>query len=229
MKSSKLIEIFKDGNIVVPIYLLKHYKEMKLELDEFVFLMYLYNKGDRFLFDPNMFKDDLNMDLTEIMDLTSKLTDKGFITVEVLKNDKGFMEEFVLLDNFYNKLKYYVIDEINQNETKEIENSSIFEMIEKEFGRTLSSIEYEIIKAWLESHISEELIREAVKEAVLNGVSNLKYIDKILFEWGKKGIKTAKDVEDNRKKRKAQMEKNKDTDNNIDLSDIDWDWFDEDE
>ena len=120
------------------------------------------------------------MDLTDIMNLTSSLTDKGFMSVEVLKNDKGIMEEKVILDNFYNKLKMYMIDEINQNESKEIENSSIYELIEKEFGRTLSSIEYEIIKAWLENNFSEELIKEAVKEAVLNGVSNLKYIDKIL-------------------------------------------------
>ena len=229
MKSSKLIEMFKNGNIVIPMYLLKNYKELKLELEEFVFLMYLYNRGERFPFDPNLFAESLCMDLTEVMDLTSSLTDKGFVTVEVLKNEKGFMEEVVILDNFYNKLKLFMIDEINQNEKKEIENSSIYEVIEKEFGRTLSSMEYEIIRAWLENNFSEELIREAVKEAVMNGVSNLKYIDKILYEWGKKGIKTVKDVEDNRRKRNAQIEKNKEVDADIDLGIMDWDWFDDDE
>ena len=64
----------------------------------------------------------------------------------------------------------------------------------------LLSIEYEIIKAWLDNNISEELIKEAIKEATYNGVSNLRYIDKILYEWGKIGIKSAKDVENNRKK-----------------------------
>lgn len=229
MKSSKLIEIFKDGNIVIPIYLLKNYKKMKLELDEFVFLMYLYQKGNHIVFDPNRFGEDLNLELTDIMTLTGNLTDKGFLNVEVLKNEKGFMEEIVVLDAFFEKLKMYMIDEINQNESKEIENSTIYEVIEKEFGRTLSSMEYEIIRAWLEHNFSEELIKEAVREAVLNGVSNLKYIDKILFEWSKKGIKTAKDVEENRKKRNASMEKNKEEDSEIDLGAIDWDWFDEDE
>ena len=33
------------------------------------------------------------------------------------------------------------------------------------------------------------MIKDALKEAVLNGVNNLKYIDKILFEWKKKGYK----------------------------------------
>ena len=125
---------------------------------------------------------------------------KGFINVEVVENDKGYMEEFVSLDNFYNKLKLFMVDDINSNETKKINDSTIYETIEKEFGRTLSSIEYEIIRGWLEHNYSEEIIKEALKEAVLNGVSNLKYMDKILYEWGKKGIKSVEDVEKNRKK-----------------------------
>ena len=88
-------------------------------------------------------------------------------------------------------------------------------------------MEYEIIKAWLENNISEELIREAVKEAVFNGVSNLKYIDKILYEWGKKGIKTASDVEENIKKRNIAKDKEKSKDNDIDLDIMDWDWFED--
>ena len=47
MKSSKLIEIFKQGNMVIPIYLLQHYKGFKLNMEEFVFLMYLYNLGNK--------------------------------------------------------------------------------------------------------------------------------------------------------------------------------------
>ena len=172
MKSSKLIDMFKDGNVVIPIYLLKNYKKLNLELDEFIYLMYLYNQGDHFLFNPNLFAEQLGIDLTEIMQLTSNLTDKGFMSVDVSKNDKGVMEEVVLLENFYQKLKLHVIGDINQHEDKEKYDSTIYEMIEKEFGRTLSSIEYEIIHAWLEHNFSEELIREAVKEAVLNGVSN---------------------------------------------------------
>ena len=42
-----LIKIFKDGNISIPVYLLKNYKNLKLTLNEFVFLMYLcYNSRE---------------------------------------------------------------------------------------------------------------------------------------------------------------------------------------
>ena len=227
MKNSKLVDIFKDRNIVIPIYLLKHYKDLKLSLEEFVLLMYFYNLGDSYLFNPNKFCDELNINLAELMGLVDSLTDKGFIKVEVKKNDKGIMEEILLLDGFYSKVSLIMREDINNKQEENINNSNIYELIEKEFGRTLSPIEAEIISAWLDNNMSEELIKEALKEAVFNGVSSLRYIDKILYEWGKKGIKTVKDVEDNRKKRNENKDKNNDT--NIDLDSIEWNWFDEDE
>ena len=40
----------------------------------------------------------------------------------------------------------------------------------------------------------EPEIKEALKEAILSGVSNIRYIDKILFEWNKKGYKKREDI-----------------------------------
>lgn len=224
MKSSKLIEIFKQGNMVIPIYFLQHYRDFKLSMEEFIFLMYLYNMGNKFLFDPVKFSSDLNMELTEVMNYVGVLTDMHFIRVEVLKNEKGLMEEVVIMEEFYNKLSMITIDEVNKTSIND--NSNIFEIIEKEFGRTLSPIEFEIIKAWLDGGFSEELIKEAIKEATMNNVSNLRYIDKILFEWGKAGIKSSADVEKNRKMRNDVKNKH---DENIDLDIIDYNWFDDDD
>ncbi len=66
---------------------------------------------------------------------------------------------------------------------------------------------------------------EAVREATFNGVSNLRYIDKILYEWGKKGITTVQDVDKMRKKREKKEEKDVD----IDMEFMDWSWFDDEE
>ena len=65
----------------------------------------------------------------------------------------------------------------------------IYSEFEQEFGRTLSPIEYELIGSWRDIN-SDEIITLALKEAVYNGVNNLRYIDKILHEWNKKGLKT---------------------------------------
>ena len=71
---------------------------------------------------------------------------------------------------------------------------------EKEFGRTLSPVEYETISKWIESNIPLELIEAALKEAILSGVNSIRYIDKILFEWNKKGYKTPSDIINKSKK-----------------------------
>ena len=79
-------------------------------------------------------------------------------------------------------------------------------------------MEYEIINAWIENGTSEETIILALKEATYNGVSNLRYIDKIISEWSKKGIKTREDVEKSRmnfKQKKENKPKN-------DILDYDW-------
>ena len=219
MKNSKLVDIFKNGNIVVPLYLLKSYKELNLEMDEFIFLMYLYNLGDKFLFDPNKFSNDLGVEITDVMNYIGILTEKKLIRIEALKNDKNVMEEIVSLDDFYNKLTCLTIGNISNDSNTA--DSDIFELIEKEFGRTLNSTEYEIIKAWLENNYNEELIKEALSEAVHNKVGSIRYIDKILYEWNKKGINTVDDL-----KKNNPIEK-EDSDVEIDTEIFDWNWLDE--
>ena len=225
MRSAKLVDIFKQGHIVIPLFMLQHYKELKLEIGEFLFLMYLYNCGNKFVFDPSKFSIEMGIELKDVMNYIDVLTSKKLIRVEVLKNDKGIMEDVVVLDDFFSKLGLLTMEEVNK--VSKSDGTDIFEVIEKEFGRTLSPMEYEIIKAWLDNDFSVDLIKEAVKEATMNGVSNLRYIDKILYEWGKNGIKTVTDVENNRKKFKEAEKKNLDSD--ADLTLIDWNWFDDDE
>ncbi len=225
--NKSLCKVFSEGNISIPIYFIKNYKKFNLGLDEFLFLMYLYNLGDNVLFNPGEFSDKLNVNLTEIMNYVGSLTDKGLIRVEVIKNDKGYMEEMIILDDFYNKLSLVIMDDVNESKS-DSSKSDVFEIIEKEFGRTLSPIEIEIIRTWLDNNFSEDLIKEALKEATFNGVSNLRYIDKILYEWAKSGINTVEAVEEKRKKRKAST-KSIDKDSDIDLDTIEWNWFDEDE
>ena len=76
-------------------------------------------------------------------------------------------------------------EEINKEE-------SIFQIIEEEFGRTISSMEYEVISSW---DYPLEILKLAVKEAVTSRNLSLKYIDKIIFNWKSKGFKSVADVE----------------------------------
>lgn len=67
----------------------------------------------------------------------------------------------------------------------------IFEIIEKEFGRLLSPLEIEIINTW---DYPLDVLKLAIQEASTSGNFNIKYIDKIIYNWQKKNIKSVADA-----------------------------------
>lgn len=218
MKMENINSLVRGKNIVIPLYIYRLMPKLDIELSTFVFLMYLYNKGEKIVFDPGEASMDYGKTIPEIMEYIDELTKKKLISFTVTKNNKNVTEEYLSLSYFYEKISLLLMENINSNESID---SNIFELIEKEFGRVLSPIEYEIIKAWSESNYSDELIKEALKEAVFNGVNNLRYIDKILYEWSKKGLKNKEDIEKNRMNHK---EKNK---NKVEV--FEYNWLDDEE
>lgn len=202
MKKDKMINLLKEKSIIIPIYIYKLYPRLNIDLETFMFLMYLYNSGDKIIFDAHKISEEFGVTLEKVLSYVDKLSNNKLINFCIIKNDKGISEEYISLEYFYEKLSLLLMDS-NSNDTDN-NSKTIFELIEREFGRVLSPMEYEIIKAWTENNISNELIEEAVKEAIFNGVTNLRYIDKILYEWQKKGIKNKHDVEENRQRFKKE-------------------------
>ncbi len=220
MKMTNLVQLLKQGYFVMPLYLFQRRDKLNLSMEEFIFLIYLVNRGDKALFDLSKIKEDLQYETKEIMNLISLLTEKKLLSVNVHKNERGIMEEAIDLSLFYDKIGLLLVEDINT--TKE-ENTSIYEQFEKEFGRTLSPMEYEIIKAWMDANIKEEFILRALKEATYNGVSNLRYIDKILYEWNRKGFKTIEDIERHEQERRKEMKPKTSSKEES----FDYNWFDE--
>lgn len=214
MKTANVIELLKDKSIIIPSILLRNKDNLQISDKEIIFLAYLMSCNEKIIFNIEKISNETYFKIEEIMEVIPSLCEKKLIDM-VVEKDKGIIKEYIDIENLYNKLLSFIISE-DENKEYEKEDSKIYEVIEKEFGRTLSPIEYELIKQWLDANISEELIKEALKEAVLNGVNNLKYIDRILFEWTKKGYKTKKDV----KKKNISNEK-------VDV--FEYNWLDENE
>ncbi len=195
LNTDKLISVMKMGTITIPLFLIRNYRSLDISEKCLLILSYLLNKDD--VLDYKKVSTELNIEDKLVLDCINQLQEKGLLSIKVQKNNKGIMEEKLSLDPLYNKLSLLLIDEFN-DQTKD--NSSIYQVFEEEFARTLSPMEYEIITGWIDAKYKEELIIVALKEAVYNGANNLRYIDKILFEWNKKGIKKVEDVYKNREK-----------------------------
>lgn len=193
--------IFECKKYVTNSIFIKKALALKLSLEEFLMLTYFDNDYNSFLNIEDLSKN-LGISLDNAYKIFNNLISKKLLTIESTKDLEGRMIERVSLDNFYDMIVEEKIEEKKEN--KKID---IYSHFESEFGRTITSIEYEIINAWLEKGFSEELILGALKEAVYNNVKNLRYIDKILYEWGKKGFKNMSDVNKHLENREEKTEK----------------------
>ncbi len=200
----KLTDILKNEPFYVPNILFKNYRKLNITDSELIILIYLINTDNTF--NPKQIAKDLNFKLNETMDLINSLIEKNIIKIDII--NKKVREEIINLDELYNKLAFIIID------GKEKKSDNLFDIFEKEFGRTLSPMDYEIISDW-QKDFDDKLILLALKEAVFNNVTNLRYIDKIIRDWNKKGIKTEEDVINDRKKFESKKSNKK-------LFDYDW-------
>ena len=203
---NNVIEVLKSKTYEIREEILFNYKKLNITDSEFIVLIYLINSSN--IYNPKQISEDLNIELNIVLETVNSLCEKNIIEIKMEKKN-NVRTEIINLDMLYEKIA------LSLDTKEEDNNSNIFSLFEKEFGRTLSPMEYEIINAWFDSGYSEELITLALKEATYNGVSNLRYIDKIIYEWGKKGIKTKEDVEKDRKKFKSNSKKKE-------LFDYDW-------
>ena len=205
---SQIIELLKNINYQVSKELLFNYKKLNITDSELIVLIYLINQSNN-TYNPKQIGNDLKLDLNNVLELINSLCEKGIIKIEMTKIN-NIRNEIINLDSLYEKIAFAL------TEVEEKNDSNLYGVFETEFGRTLSPMEFEIINGWLDNGYTEELIKLALKEATYNGVSNLRYIDKIIYEWGKKGIKTKEDVEKNRKQFKSNNTTKKE------LFDYDW-------
>lgn len=187
--------------------------ELKLTLEEFLMLTYFDNDFNAYL-NIELLSENIGIELNKAYEIFNSLIKKKLITIETSKDMEGRMIEKVNIENFYN-----LIFEEKIEQKKEEKKTDIYSIFEKEFGRTITGIEYEIINAWLEKNYSEEMIIGALKEAVYNNVKNLRYIDKILYEWNKLGLKSMNDVNSHLAKREKEEKARKEL--------FDYNWLDD--
>ena len=200
----KVINLLKKEPFYIPNILLKNYRSLNITDSEMIIIIYLINISN--LFNPKQIAEELNFKLEEVMALIDSLIEKNLIKIELV--NKKVREEIINLDELYDKLAFIIVNDKIKN------TNNIFDIFEKEFGRTLSPMDYEIITEW-QKDFNDELIVLALKEAVFNNVTNLRYIDKIIRDWHKKGIKTEEDIIKDRKKFESKKSNKK-------LFDYDW-------
>ena len=211
--SEKLINYLKEKPIIIPRVLLTNYSKLNITAEELIILIYLMDKGNNIIYDINLFVKELSFTKRKVIELINNLVEKNVLNITINKNSDNVSEEYLNLDMLYRKITNIILDKELPSSTN---NEDLFTIFEKEFGRTISPTEYEKINSWLNEDIDKALIVEALKEAVYNSTTSLRYIETILYSWKKKGIKTKEDV--NKERIRYKKSKNE----VIEVPDFDW-------
>jgi len=189
--------------IFVPNLLLKNFRQLGLTERELVFILQLLMIGKNGHYSVPEIAELLSLDEIQVKQELAALIEKGFLVLEnEEKLGRGISHYF--FDGLYDKLidswacEMAVKSEVaacGEKQAGPEKFGTVFSVIEKEFGRPLTAIESEKIIEWLDQlAYPPELVLEALKRAVLRGVYNLNYIDRILLDWQKSNIRTVHEV-----------------------------------
>lgn len=197
--------IQKEGFTVISNSLLRYYPTLKLSEIEAMLLLQLeaFKQANNFFPSDNELSERMNLSPIEISQIIQDLIDKEIIELGQKRDKEGRITNFYDLNLLYQKLDK-IIDENDANNddqfnlTSDVEEKrkvnplqELVRQFEIEFGRLLSPIEKQEIAAWLNiDHYNPEIVKLALREAILAQVYNFKYVDRILLNWQRHGLNT---------------------------------------
>lgn len=169
--------------------LIENYKKLKLtevELATLFIIDHFIEQGNPMI-TADLLSLKMTMPVKEIDKVLADLLRKKMIdyiednkkvvtTLEPLK--KLLYREFEISLNNENLLR--------KKEKYEEDINNIYKKFQDYLGRNLSPIEFSRIKEWLTFGYSEEIILDALKEAISKNKKSLRSVDKILLNWSKR-------------------------------------------
>ena len=205
------LDAFKSGNLVLPSDLLLNYNQLFSSSDDFLIWQFFYLQNTTALgeLSPSQIAEKIGKEVTEVNQAISRLTDKGLLqyrTIELNGEIEVIFDATLALERLDQLFEKQAPNQVKpaQNDLK-----SLVETFQQELGRLLSPFEIEDLeKSLKEDGTSADLIKEALREAVLTGKPNWKYIQAILRNWRHEGIKSVAQVEAKRQEREATNPQN---------------------
>jgi len=201
------LDAFKSGNLVLPSALLLYFKELFPSSDDFLVWQFFYLQNTTGLdeMSPSQIAERIGKKISDVNQAISNLTERGLLqyrTIELNGEIELLFDASLALERLDDLLgvAHSSSDQLSpQNQLKDL-----VETFQQELGRLLTPFEIEdLTKTLKEDGTSADLIKEALREAVLNGKANWKYIQAILRNWRHEGIKSVAQIEAKRAEREA--------------------------
>ena len=190
-ETNSLVRYLKAGETSISNILLHHYHELGMSTAQLVVYLEFKSYLDRGVIDPDIrqIARHLQTDENQVFDLLHQMMSNKLVVQQMRKLDDGKEDAFWDFTPLINKLSAF-----NEQEATEQVNTSTgnlrketFNKIEAEVGRPLSPMEMQIVNDWIDL---------ALRQAVMNNALSLQYMDRILRNWSRQGLKSVHDVQE---------------------------------
>lgn len=201
MQQDERLKIWiEQGNVSISQLFFQHYSQLQISDNDAMVLLHMlaFQEDGNYFPTPTDIAKRMQQTEKDVTDCLQRMMQKGLFTIEQSTDENKVLHERFSFYPLWKRLMDEVEKESMQAEEEMVkqEEGEIFSLFEQEFGRFLSPMEFETIGMWIDKDgHSAEIIRAALREAVLAQKMSLRYIDRILFEWKKKNVKTLRDVE----------------------------------
>lgn len=204
MNKEQFIYLQETGHVSIPVILFNYYAKLGINEEEFMVILQVIKfkqTGNQFP-TPTEISDHMAISTSTCTSILRTLIQKGFLIIEESEENR-LLCEYYSLKPLWDKLYTYLMKENIQKEQEQNneEDMSLYSVFENEFGRPLSPFECESLAIWIDQdEYDPVIIKAALREAVMSGKLNFRYIDRILFEWKKNGIRTIDQARNHSKK-----------------------------
>ena len=167
--------------------LLENYKKLKISENELAIIFmidHLVSQGNPFI-TADLLSLKMSLDIKEIDALIADLLTRGFIEYATL-NGKTVTSLNPLKEKLFREFQMSVSKEVDNKKDREEVLSNIYATFENELNRPLQAMEFSLIREWVDFGYSDEMIVNALKEALSQGKKSLRSVDKILLSWAKR-------------------------------------------
>ena len=169
--------------------LLENYKKLKISENQLAIIMmidHLIEHGNPFI-TADLLSLKMSLDIKEIDRLLADLLTRGLMEYATV-NGKTVTSLKPLNEKLYREFQISVSKENEAKNSETISNqlNNVFEQFQNELGRSLSPIEVSTIREWFSMGYTDEIIIDALKEAINQGKKSIKSVDRILLTWAKR-------------------------------------------
>ena len=153
-------------------YILEELESINVNAEEaMVVLLIQFCNEHQLPVDTSQIAQKLKVDIQHVDELMNGLSEKGYLKV-----------------GFNNRSVDFNLDGLFEHEEEALSfDETLFDLFENEFRRPLTQPELQRLSDWIKEY-DLKLIRYALREASINKKWSFDYINKILYEWQRKGV-----------------------------------------